>query len=349
MKPTKVLRAPLTQPQEMAKVDLSTSYLGLELPHPFTPGACPLTFDLDSVRLLEDAGAAAIVLPSLFEEQIVLDQKAMTHFLEAPSDTFAEALSYLPEPADFAIGPEEYLGQLSRIREAVAIPIVASLNGRRKGQWVDYAALLQEAGANALEMNIYQLVSDPSESAAVVEGETIDLVQAVCSTIEIPVAVKLSSFHSSLPHLAAELGRVGAAGLVIFNRFYQPDINIEELDVEPTLRLSDPSELLLRLRWLAILSGRVDLSLAVTGGVHSAADAIKAVMAGAHAVQVVSALLLRGPDHLRTLRSDLEEWLEEHEYESLRQMQGSMNLQRCPDTSAYERANYIRVLQSFHT
>jgi dihydroorotate dehydrogenase (fumarate) len=329
-------------------VDLSTSYLGLELPHPFTPGACPLTFELDSVRRLEDAGAAAIVMPSLFEEQILLDQMAITSLLESPSNSFAEALSYLPNRTDFALGPEDYLEQISRLRTAIEIPIIASLNGSRTGHWIDYSTLFQEAGADALELNIYELVSDPKESATVVEAGTAELVREVCSRVKIPVAVKLSPFHSSLPHLASEISKAGAAGLVLFNRFYQPDIDIEALEVEPTLHLSDPSELLLRLRWLAILSGRVDLSLAVTGGVHSTSDAIKAIMAGAHAVQLVSSLLQNGPDHLRTLRLELEHWLEEHEYASLRQMQGSMNLQRCPNPSSYERANYIRILQSFH-
>lgn len=328
-------------------MDLSTTYLGFELPHPFMPGASPLVDDLDTVRRLEDAGAAAIVMHSLFEEQIRREQVATARFLDAPAESFAEALTYLPTPETFALGPEQYLEQLRRIKRAVRIPVIASLNGSTEGGWLSYARLLEQAGADALELNVYSLATDFDESGEILERRTLQMLAAVKEAVSIPVAVKLSPFYSSLSHFARRLDSYGADGLVLFNRFYQPDLDIEALEVAPTLRLSDPSELLLRLRWLAILSGRVRPSLAVSGGVHSAVDAIKAVMAGADAVQVVSALLKNGPDRLRTLRQDLALWLEEHEYDSLAQMKGSLSLLRCPDPAAHERANYMTILQSW--
>lgn len=328
-------------------MDLSTRYLGFELPHPFMPGASPLVDDLDTVRRLEDAGAAAIVMHSLFEEQIRREQVATARFLDAPAESFAEALTYLPTPETFALGPEQYLEQLRRIKRAVRIPVIASLNGSTEGGWLSYARLLEQAGADALELNVYSLATDFDESGEILERRTLQMLSAVKHAVSIPVAVKLSPFYSSLAHFARRLEEYGADGLVLFNRFYQPDLDIEALEVAPTLRLSDPSELLLRLRWLAILSGRVRPSLAVSGGVHSAVDAIKAVMAGADAVQVVSALLKNGPDRLRTLRQDLALWLEEHEYDSLAQMKGSLSLLRCPDPAAHERANYMTILQSW--
>ncbi|HKV07472.1 MAG TPA: dihydroorotate dehydrogenase-like protein [Thermoanaerobaculia bacterium] len=328
-------------------MDLSTTYLGFELPHPFMPGASPLVDDLDTVRRLEDAGAAAIVMHSLFEEQIRREQVATARFLDAPAESFAEALSYLPTPETFALGPEQYLEQLRRIKRAVRVPVIASLNGSTEGGWLSYARLLEQAGADALELNVYSLATDFDESGEILERRTLQMLAAVKHAVSIPVAVKLSPFYSSLAHFARRLDEYGADGLVLFNRFYQPDLDIEALEVAPTLRLSDPSELLLRLRWLAILSGRIRPSLAITGGVHSAVDAIKAVMAGADAVQVVSALLKNGPDRLRTLRQDLALWLEEHEYDSLAQMKGSLSLLRCPDPAAHERANYMTILQSW--
>ena len=328
-------------------MDLSTTYLGFELPHPFMPGASPLVDDLDTVRRLEDAGASAIVMHSLFEEQIRREQVATARFLDAPAESFAEALSYLPTPETFALGPEQYLEQLRRIKRAVRVPVIASLNGSTEGGWLSYARLLEQAGADALELNVYSLATDFDESGEILERRTLQMLAAVKHAVSIPVAVKLSPFYSSLAHFARRLDEYGADGLVLFNRFYQPDLDIEALEVAPTLRLSDPSELLLRLRWLAILSGRIRPSLAITGGVHSAVDAIKAVMAGADAVQVVSALLKNGPDRLRTLRQDLALWLEEHEYDSLAQMKGSLSLLRCPDPAAHERANYMTILQSW--
>lgn len=330
-------------------MDLSTTYLGLKLPHPFMPGASPMVDDLDLVKQLEDAGAAAIVLHSLFEEQITAEQLGTIHSMEVHEDAFAEALSYFPRPDEYRLGPHQYLEQLRRIKAAVQVPVIASLNGFTPSGWLDYARQIEQAGADALELNVYHLSTSPLESSREVEVQLLEMVEIVRKQIRLPIAVKLSPFYSAMAHLAQELDKRGIDGLVLFNRFYQPDIDIEELAAKPTLQLSDSSELLLRLRWIAILSGRVRASLAVTGGVHSAIDAIKAVMAGAHAVQMVSALLQHGPSHLSKIRADVSRWLEEHEYESLAQMQGSMSLERSPDPGAFERANYMRVLQGWKT
>jgi dihydroorotate dehydrogenase (fumarate) len=328
-------------------MDLSTTYLGFHLPHPLMPGASPLVDDLDTVRRLEDAGAAAIVMHSLFEEQIAREQVAVARYMDVPSESFAEALTYLPSPESFALGPEEYLEQIHKLKAAVSVPVIASLNGSTDGGWLGYARLIENAGADALELNVYALATDFNDSSEMLERRTLHMLDAVKNSISIPVAVKLSPFYTSLAYFARRLAERGADGLVIFNRFYQPDIDVETLEVAPTLRLSDSSELLLRLRWLAILSGRIDTSLAVTGGVHTVLDAVKAVMAGADAVQLVSTLLRHGPEQLIALRRDLVLWLEEHEYDSLAQMKGSMNLQRCPNPAAHERANYMTILQSW--
>ena len=327
-------------------MDLSTTYLGFRLPHPFVPGASPLVDDLDTVRRLEDAGAAAIVMHSLFEEQIAREQMATARHLDAAVES-AEALTYLPDTDAFALGPEEYLEHIHKLKAVVSIPVIASLNGATEGGWLGYARLIENAGADALELNVYSLATDFTESGEMIERRTLHMLEAVKRSIGIPVAVKLSPFYTSLGHFAHRLAGHGADGLILFNRFYQPDIDVETLDVTPTLRLSDSSELLLRLRWLALLSGRVKSSLAVTGGVHTTLGAVKAIMAGADAIQVVSALLRHGAEHLATLRRDLALWLEEHEYESLEQMKGSMNLLRCPNPRAHERANYMNVLQSW--
>jgi len=328
-------------------MDLSTTYLGFRLPHPLMPGASPMVDSLDTVQRLEEAGAAAIVMHSLFEEQILQEQWATIYHMDVHAESFGEALSYFPRPGEFALGPEQYLAQIARIKKAVHIPVIASLNGTTAGGWVEYARRMEEAGADALELNVYYLATDPEEPAATVEQRTLDILRTVKQTVSIPVAVKLSPFFSSLAHFATELDVAGADALILFNRFYQPDIDIEQLEVTPRLELSNSSELLLRLRWLAILSEKVRCSLAVTGGVHTALDAIRAIMVGAHAVQMVSALLRRGPAHLRTVLDEMSTWMEEHEYTSLRQMQGSMSLARCPDPAAFERANYIRVLQGW--
>jgi dihydroorotate dehydrogenase (fumarate) len=328
-------------------MDMTTTYLGIELPHPLMPGASPLVDDLDTVRRLEDSGASMIIMHSLFEEQIRRDEVGTLLSMEQHSESFPEATSYFPDPVEFTLGPDQYLRQIHLIKRAVKVPVVGSLNGSTLGGWLKYAKLIEEAGADALELNVYFLATEEHESGERIERRLLEMLAAVKKNIEIPVAVKLSPYFSSLSHLAAQMDQCGADGLVLFNRFYQPDIDPEMLEVKPTLHLSDPSELLLRLRWLAILSGKILGSLAVTGGVHSGTDAIKAVMAGANAVQVVSALLRKGPEHLSAIRREMEEWLEIHEYDSLEQARGSMRSSSAPDPAAFERANYMKILQSW--
>jgi len=328
-------------------MDLSTRYLGFDLPHPFMPGASPMVDDLDTVKELEDAGAAAICMNSLFEEQIVHEEIAAARMTEDPANSFAEALSYFPEPDSLSYGPDEYLNKVRRVVEAVKVPVIGSLNGTTKGRWLEYAGLIEETGANALELNVYHLATDPNESGAELEQRFVEIITEVKQQISIPVAVKLSAYYTSLANFGKRLVDAGADGLVLFNRFYQADIDVEELEVQRTLVLSNSSALLLRLRWLAILSGQLNCSFAVTGGVHGEIDAVKAIMTGADAVQMVSALLRHGPDFLRIVRRELAQWLIDHDYDSLAQAKGSMNLSRSPDPGAYERANYMDILKSW--
>jgi dihydroorotate dehydrogenase (fumarate) len=328
-------------------MDLSTTYLGLSLAHPLITGASPLVDQLDLVRRLEDAGAAAITMHSLFEEQLAMEEAATIGAVETHAHAHAEAASYFPRRDDYALGPDQYLEQIRRIKAAVDVPVIASLNGRSGDGWTRYAQAIQQAGADALELNMYVVAADPHESGGAIERRLLDVVRAVRSAVAIPIAVKLSPFVSSLAHLAAALDETGAEGLVLFNRFYQPDIDIDTLEVVPRLRLSDSSELLLRIRWLAILAGRLRASLAASGGVHEVEDVVKAVMAGADAVQLVSTLLVHGPERLRVLRQGLAAWMAEREYGSLREMRGSMSLTRCPDPRAFERGNYMRILQTW--
>lgn len=329
-------------------MELTTTYLGLSLKHPLIVGASPLGDDLDTARRLEDAGAAALVMRSLFEEQIHAEQLAAHRHLDWHGEAYAEATSFFPATMAFALTTDAYLEQLRRLRTSLSIPVIASLNGTTRGGWLDYAKKLEDAGASALELNLYSLPSNDRMGAEQLEAEQIEVVSEVTRSIKIPVAVKLSPFYSSLPNFLLGLENAQAKGAVLFNRLYQPDIDIEKLELRRELRLSDSSELSLRLRWLAITSPKTNLSLAVSGGVHAAVDVIKSLMAGATVVQMVSALLRRGPGHIQDLLYALKEWLEEHEYESLHQLRGSMNLARCPDPSAYERANYAQMLQSWH-
>jgi dihydroorotate dehydrogenase (fumarate) len=329
-------------------MDLTTTYLGFTLPHPLMPGASPLVDDLDTVRRLEDAGASAIVMHSLFEEQITRNEHGMVHQMRVHDESHAEALSYFPAPEDYAFGPDRYLEQIRRIKAAVRIPVIASLNGTTPQGWLHYANAIQQAGADALELNFYHVATDLHERAVDVERRLLECVHAIRQDVTLPLAVKLSPFFSALPNLAHELEIAGANGVVLFNRFYQPDIDPDMLETVPHLHLSTSDELLLRLRWLAVLSGRVKASLAASGGVHTGLDALKAVMAGANAVQVVSALLTHGPLRLAVIRRELAHWLEEREYSSLAQAQGSMSLLRCPNPEAFERGNYMRILQTWH-
>jgi dihydroorotate dehydrogenase (fumarate) len=329
--------------------NLSTRYLGLHLANPVVPGASPLTGNLDQVRRLEDAGAAAVVMHSLFEEQIERDVGAEFAHMRRFEDVFSEAANFFPSDADYALGPEEYLGQLRRIKEAVAIPVIASLNGTRAGRWVDYASLIEKAGADALELNVFHLATDASVPGTQVRDIIIEVVREVKRAINVPVSVKLAPFFSSFSNVGSMLEAAGADGLVMFNRFYQPDIDVGTLEVVPRLELSSPDELRLRLRWLAILFGQIRIPMAATGGVHDAHDVVKALLAGATITQVVSCLLQKGPEHVTALVDGLRYWMEEHEYESVTQLRGALSLANCPDPAAFERANYLKTLQLWKT
>ncbi|HWA85616.1 MAG TPA: dihydroorotate dehydrogenase-like protein [Opitutus sp.] len=328
-------------------MNLSTTYLGLPLRNPLVVGASPLSDHLASAVQLEQAGAAAIVMRSLFEEQIALEQRALVYHTEASAASHAEATSYFPAFEEYQLAPDRYLHQLERLKATLSIPVIASLNGNQPGGWLDYARRLESAGADALELNLYQLVTDPTLPPDLVETALIETVRDITASIRIPVAVKISPFHSALPCFAQSLQDSGAAGIVLFNRFYQPDFNLDQLDVQPSLHLSDSSELLLRLRWLAILSPQLKCSLAATGGVHTGDDVVKALLAGAAAVQVVSVLLKNGPQSLASLLEELQCWMAEHDYESIAQLRGALNHRHCPDPAAFERANYLRILQSW--
>ena len=328
-------------------MDLRTTYLGLDLPNPFVVGASPLADDLDEAKRLEDAGACAIVMRSLFEGQIVREQVAAFLHTEMHGESFAEAMTYFPSPSRFVFGPEEYLDHLRRLKEALRIPVIASLNGTSPGGWLDYPPLMEKMGADAVELNLYPLALDPAVSGAAIEEASLEAVRQVRRGVRIPVAVKVSPFYSSFAHFAARLDAEGVNGLVLFNRFYQPDIDVENLQVRESLQLSSSAELPLRLRWVAALAGRFRASLAVTGGVHGPLDVVKSVMAGADAVQLVSALLRHGPARLKGLQAELQQWMEEHEWTSLREMRGNMSLLHCPDPAVYERANYMLILQGW--
>lgn len=328
-------------------MNLTTKYMGLELKGPIVAGASPLGGNVDACKKLEDAGVAAIVMHSLFEEQITHEEEALHHHTASVAHTHPEALSYFPEPADFALGPDAYLEQIRALKEALTIPVMASLNGVTMGGWVRYAKLMQEAGADALELNVYYLANNPEEGPREVEQRYLDVLKAVKEEVKLPVAMKLSPFFSAPLHMAKQLDDAGADGLVLFNRFYQPDIDVDDLEVVTTLRLSTSADLLLRLRWLAATFGRVGCSLAATGGVHQGVDAIKAIMAGANIVQMTSAILQDGPEAAARVLGEMNTWMSEHDYESVEQMRGSMSLQRSPDPAAFERANYMKVLQSW--
>jgi dihydroorotate dehydrogenase (fumarate) len=327
--------------------ELSTRYLGLTLKSPLVASASPLSESIDSIRRLEDAGAAAVVLHSLFEEQITLESHHLDHQLSRGSESFAESLTYFPDMRSYALGPEGYLEHVRRAKAAVDIPIIGSLNGVSTGGWISYARSIEQAGADALELNVYYIPTDPELTGAEVEQIYVDLLRDVKRSVSIPVAIKLSHFFSAIANLAGRLDAAGADGLVLFNRFYQPDFDLERLEVVPQLTLSNRYELLLRLHWTAILFGHVNADLAVTGGVHEAEDVIKAMMAGARVAMMTSALLRFGIGHLTGVRHGLTAWLEAHEYDSIQQMQGSMSYRSVREPAAFERANYMKVLSSF--
>ena len=328
-------------------VDLTTQYLGLKLKNPLVASASPISKKLGGVRKLEDAGVSAIVMYSLFEEQIEYESKSLDHFLNRGTESFAESITYLPEMPRYNIGPEGYLDLISQIKKQVEIPLIGSLNGVTTGGWVEYAKRIQEAGADGLELNIYNIPTDPAITAAEVEDGYVELVRAVKSQLKIPLAVKLSPFFTSLPNLATRLAAAGANGLVLFNRFYQPDLDIETLEVVPNLVLSGSNEMRLPLRWVAILRGRVKADLALSTGVHTATDIIKALMAGANVAMTTSELLEHGIGRASEMLADLAKWMEEFEYDSVKKMTGSMSQQAVADPSLFERANYMKALNTF--
>lgn len=328
-------------------VDLTTSYLGLKLKHPVVPSASPLSDSLDKIKRLEDAGAAAVVMYSLFEEQIVGESHLLDHYLSYGAESFAEALDYFPEMDSYNVGPQAYLDLLRRAKESVQIPVIGSINGVSTGGWVEYARMMQEAGADALELNIYYIPTDPAMTGAEVEQMYLDVVHDVKANISIPLAVKLGPYFSSFANMSMRLAKAGADGLVVFNRFYQPDFDLERLEVVPNLTLSGAWELRLPLRWVSILYGKVPVDFAITSGVHSYEDVLKGVMAGASVTMMASELLRNGAQRLGLIVQEVERWLEEHEYHSLAQARGSMSQQNVAEPAAFERANYMKVLQSW--
>ena len=327
-------------------IDLRTTYLGLRLRTPLVASASPLSQELDGIRHLEDAGASAIVLYSLFEEQLRQESVELEHHLSAATDSFAEAASFFPQPDEFHLGPEGYLNHIRRAKKAVSVPIIASLNGTTVGGWTQYAKLIEQAGADALECNIYSIPTNPDLTSSEVEQQYFDILQAVKSAVTIPVAVKLSPFFSNMANMAKRFDEAGANGLVLFNRFYQPDINLDELEIQPNVLLSTPQALRLPLTWIGILYGRIHASLAATSGVHGPEDVIKLLMVGADVTMLCSTLLRNGISHLRYIEAGLLEWMEKHEYESVQQMKGSMSQIRCPNPAAFERAQYMKAVKS---
>jgi dihydroorotate dehydrogenase (fumarate) len=328
-------------------VDLHTRYLGMDLANPIVPSASPLGQRIETLKALEDAGAAAVVLPSLFEEQIEHEELQIAGAMEVGAESFAEALTYLPDFEHYNTGADAYLHHLEHTKTELRIPVIASLNGITVGGWVAHAKRIQDAGADALELNVYFIAADPDELADAVEDRTIELVEAVRAEITIPLAVKIGPFFSSVGHMAHRLVAAGADGLVLFNRFMQPDIDLETLTIDPTLHLSSSEELALPLRWIGVLRDRVHASLACTTGVHTAEDALKALLVGADVTMMASALLQEGPAHLTAVLGGIEAWLSEHEYESVEQMKGSMSMRNVPNPVAYARANYARLVTSF--
>lgn len=330
-------------------MNLSTTYMGMSLKNPVVPSASPLSMTLDGIRRMEDAGAGAVVMYSLFEEQITQEGHQLDHYLTYGAESYGEALSYFPEMERYNVGPDEYLDRIRRAKEAVDIPIIGSLNGVSTGGWIDYAKKIEDAGADALELNIYYIPTDPAMTGAAVEEMYVNIVRDVKSSVNFPVAVKLGPYFSSVANISYRLAAVGADALVLFNRFYQPDFDLEQLAVVPHLVLSDSNELRLPLRWVAILYGRVPVDFAITSGVHTHLDVLKCMMAGASVAMMASVLLESGIRHISEVLDNLQVWMDEHEYESIAQMRGSMSQQHCAEPAAFERANYMKVLGSWRS
>jgi len=328
-------------------MNLTTTYLGHKLRTPLVPSASPLSENLDNIKRMEDAGASAIVFHSLFEEQLRHDRLELDYHLFQGTESFAEALNYFPEPSEFKVGPEAYVEHIAKAKAATSIPIIGSLNGSTFGGWQSYARQIEQAGADALELNIYSLPTDPNLSSEDIEQSYLTILASVKAQVKIPVAVKLSPFFTNFARFAYRLDEHGANGLVLFNRFYQPDIELETLEIMPNVLLSTPMAMRLPMRWIAILYGRIGSSLAATSGIHRATDALKMLMAGADVTMLCAVLLRRGIGHLAVIEREMREWMEEHEYESVEQLKGSMSQKNCPDPSAFERAQYMRALQTY--
>ncbi|MDH6097850.1 dihydroorotate dehydrogenase-like protein [Anabaenopsis sp. FSS-46] len=328
-------------------MDLTTTYMGIKLKSPLVPSASPLSEDIDNIQRMETAGAAAVVMHSLFEEQLRLESHELHDHLTQGTESFSEALTYLPDSINFRVGPETYLEHIRKAKERVSIPIIASLNGSSLGGWTNYAKQIQQAGADALELNIYYVPTDMELTSNEIEQTYINILDAVKAVVTIPVAVKLSPYFTSMANMAQRLDAAGADALVLFNRFYQADINLNLLDVETNVLLSTPQSLRLPLRWIAILHGRIHADLAATSGIHSGQDVLKMVMTGAKITMLCSVLLKHGIDQIRVIEREMREWMEKHEYESVQQMQGSMSQQNCPNPSAFERVQYMRSLASY--
>ena len=327
--------------------DLSTTYMGLQLRNPLVIAACPLTQRVDSLKRLEEAGAAAAVMPSLFEEQIVHEDTALSDVQDFGTESFAEALTYFPEPQDYRSGPEAYLESIAEAKKALSIPVIASLNGTSTGGWIRYAKLMEEAGADAIELNVYFVATDLELSAVEVETQCLDLVAAVKKSVSVPLGVKVGPYYSAMGNMGRRLTEAGADGLVLFNRFIQPDIDLEQLDTSTKLALSSPNELLLALRWIAILHGRVNASLAVTGGLQDADGLAKSLLVGADVAMIASVIYRQGIESISNILKGLGQWMEEKEYQSVEQLKGSMSREKCPDPAAFARGNYMKVLTAF--
>ena len=329
-------------------MDLTTQYLGFKLRTPLVAAASPLSEDVDGIRRMEDAGCSAVVLHSLFEEQLRQERLELNQKLEQGTESFPEALTYFPEPEEFTLGPEEYLKHIAKAKRAVKIPVIASLNASSPGGWTQYAKLIQQAGADALELNIYHIPTNLKQTGSAVEQTYLDILTAVKAQVSIPVAVKVSPFFSNFANMAARFEAAGADGLVLFNRFYQPDIDLQDLEVRPNILLSTPMAMRLPLRWIAILAGKLDLSLAATSGIHRGSDALKMLLAGADAVMLCSTLIRHGVQQFSVIERELTAWLVEHEYESIQQLKGSLSQKNCADPESFERAQYMRAISSYH-